>query len=142
MKTLLFLTCLLFALPALAHAQAPRVGVYALKGKNAGGTKHYDGKVIIQKEGENYRLTWLIGTQQAQSGVAILEEDVLSVGYIDMSGMDFGVVSFKIISAEKITGKWASIYSKGEFGIEELSFESEQIPKGFLPKIREKKISI
>jgi len=53
-------------------------------GTNPDGIKKYEGSVVIQKQGVNDRLTCLIGPEQrqAQVGVAIFENGVLSVGYM------------------------------------------------------------
>lgn len=120
----------------LEAAEPIRYGVYKLKGSNPDGLKKYDGRVVIQREGTNYRVTWFIGPNrnQAQVGIGILEGQVLSVGYMDASGRDFGVVSLKVVSNKLLKGKWSPLLSKGEFGEEEFTFESDKIPPDFLPK--------
>lgn len=132
MKHFLALTLSLYTLPAFALA--PMEGVYKLTGKNRPGeVKAYTGKVAIEKvAGDVYRLAWFIGNTQAQRGVAILENDVLSVSYVDMSGQDFGAVSYRLKSDKKLEGKWTTIVSDGSYGTELLEFESA------LPEKREK----
>lgn len=135
MKSVFLSIALLFS--SMAIAEPPiRFGVYKLKGTNPDGMKKYDGRLVIQKEGANYRLTWFIGPKlgQAQTGVGILNDKVLSVGYMDLSGGDFGVVSMKVISNKKLKGEWASIVSKGSYGEEEFTFDSENIPQDLTPK--------
>ncbi len=114
-------------------AQEPiALGVYKLKGSNPiQSSRQYSGKIVIQKEGANYRVTWMIGDNfnQSQLGIGILTDAVLSVGYLDTSGRDFGVVSMKVINSKLLKGKWSSIFSDGSFGEEEFEFEGATVPK-------------
>lgn len=111
-------------------AVEPREGLYRLQGSNSDGAKKYDGKIILKKEGPNYRVSWLIGPElgQGQDGVGIFADGILSIGYMDNSGQDNGVVSMKVVDPGTLRGKWASLYSQGTFGLEEFVFESETIP--------------
>lgn len=127
---LLSLASLVLPLAAISAEEPIQPGMYALTGKNPGGDKKYDGKIIVQKEGSNYRISWFIGANrsQAQTGIGILENGVLSIGYADASGMDLGVVSMRVLNNKHLKGKWASLFSNGTFGEEEFKFESEKIP--------------
>jgi hypothetical protein len=138
-RVLLALVLLCVALPALAN-EPLQTGLYKLKGSNPGGEKDYIGQIVIQKEGSNYRVTWLIGPKknQAQTGIGILENGVLSIGYMDASGADFGVVSMNVIQKGLLRGHWASIFSRGTQGKEEFQFESETLPKEFTPEMNPK----
>ena len=113
------LVTLLLSIPALAEM---RMGTYKLTGAIPGGNA-YSGTVKIEPNGENYKLHWVIGDQgqQQQMGQGILNGDVLSVAYFDLSGQDYGVVSFKIVSDSRIEGKWASFESNVQ-GSETLEF--------------------
>ncbi len=131
----LLLTLLLF-IPTLALAKdAISLGVYKLSGTNPDGIKKYDGKIVIEREGTNYRVTWFIGRthSQAQTGVGILTNDVLSIGYMDASGKDFGVVSLKVVNNKLLKGKWSSLFSRGNYGEETFAFETEKIPSELKP---------
>ncbi len=137
MKTFIAV-CILFAanLASASKGYPIEFGVYKLKGTNPDGVKRYTGKIVIQREGANYRVTWFIGPDalQAQVGIGILEDKVLSIGYMDASGDDFGVVSMKVINSKTLKGKWASIFSQGTFGEEEFIFEKEEVPQNLKPK--------
>src|SRR3954464_11032387 len=85
-----------------AQALEPKEGIYMLTGNGAVNPMHYYGSVTVNKDGSNYRLKWKIGPTQTQSGVAILTNNVLSVGYFDDSGSDFGVVSYVVKSPVKM----------------------------------------
>lgn len=102
-------------------------GVYALDGYGYdSNTISYLGSVRISKNGDVYQLEWEIGTQQ-QRGVAILENGILSVGYMDVTAgniNDAGVVSYRVISDGKLDGKWSSILSN-RTGREVLTWKGE-----------------
>lgn len=109
-----------------AWGLGPKEGVYLLKGNSAANPQsHYHGSVTVARDGTNYRLKWRIGKNQTQSGVAILAKDVLSVGYYDDSGKDFGVVSFRVKSAKKMEGQWAPLGAAAS-GKETLEWAGEE----------------
>ena len=127
MKILAF-ACLLFSISA-SHAAAPLEGIYKLTGRNSPkADKTYGGKVVVEKTADTYKLTWLIGAAQSQKGVAILDGNILSVGYMDLSGRDFGVVSYKVLSEKKLEGKWSPIAGSGGYGTELLEYEKPLDP--------------
>lgn len=130
-----FFVLFFMSLSSWAQSSIP-FGVYKLKGTNPDGVKKYDGRVVIEKEGVNYRVTWFIGPNQNQGqvGIGILENNILSIGYMDLSGKDYGVVSLKVLNKKTLKGKWTSMFSKGGFGEEEFTFESEKIPPELMPK--------
>lgn len=101
-----------------------KTGTYELKGSNSKETffPDYKGRVIITRQGDNYHLVWIIGDAQVQTGVGILEGDILSVAYNDLSNNTWGVMSFKVDSfMDELTGKWASHASTG-YAYEQLSW--------------------
>ncbi len=103
-----FILALLFSV--CAEAKAPIEGVYLLTGHSAPTPKStYHGSVTVAKKGKNFELKWKIGPTQTQTGVAILNKGVLSVGYFDDSGKDFGVVSYEVKSPKKMVGQWAPL---------------------------------
>lgn len=125
MKIYKTLFILIFCLSSSCFAEYfLKTGIYSLKGSNTeSGVINYSGKVIIESSGELYNLVWLIGNSQAQVGTAILEGDVLSVTYYDLNGKNFGVVSYHIVSENKLEGKWTPFRDSG-YGREFLEFES------------------
>ena len=97
-------------------------GVYQLEGTspgNLGGP--YRGSIAIDRSGANYKLMWVIGRNQTQVGVGILESSILSVGYLDTKTRAFGVVSFRVLSPTHLRGKWAPLGSKS-CGMEDLKY--------------------
>lgn len=105
-----------------------RVGSYLLEGYvgSLSSTPDYGGEVYIEKTGEVYKLTWYIG-KQIQDGVGILEDDILSVGYIDGTLGDAGVVSYRVVPNERLEGVWSSILGTNT-GREILTWQSGEIP--------------
>ncbi len=105
-----------------------REGFYELTGSNPDAPDMvYSGHIQIEKKGGQYALRWFIGKTQSQAGVAILEGNVLSVGYMDSSGGDFGVVSFRIISPSRLEGKWCSLGNPMAYGRETLEYLGETL---------------
>lgn len=106
------------------------VGTYALVGKGAGQAENYAGTVTITKRGTTnniYDLVWHITSGQAQLGVGILTNDILSVSYYETSDgdvADIGVVSYKVINLIQLRGEWTSVVG-GQAGIEELSLNPQ-----------------
>ncbi len=96
---------------------ALKTGTYKLEGYNSSlaSSPNYEGEVEISKNGERYELMWIIG-QQDQRGVGLLENNVLSVGYTDITGgdiQDMGVVSYRVVNSGKLEGKWNSVSGTG-----------------------------
>jgi hypothetical protein len=91
---------------------ALKEGLYALEGYNSSSDiPSYTGLVRITKDGDVYKLEWTIQSQ-SQRGVGILEGNILSVGYLDITGgslNDTGVVSYKLLSDTKLDGLWSSV---------------------------------
>lgn len=106
------------------------VGTYALVGKGAGQAENYAGTVTITKRGTTnniYDLVWRITSGQAQLGVGILTDDILSVSYYeapDGSLADVGVVSYKVVDSSHLEGEWTSVVG-GSAGFEQLSLQPQ-----------------
>lgn len=106
------------------------LGTYALIGRGAGQAENYAGTVAITKRGTTsniYDLVWHITSGQTQSGVGILTNNVLSVGYyeaLDGSVADMGVVSYKITDSSHLEGEWTSVVG-GRAGVEQLSLQPQ-----------------
>ncbi|MDO8664647.1 MAG: hypothetical protein Q7K44_03855 [Candidatus Liptonbacteria bacterium] len=102
-----------------------RDGIYDLVGKNPGSAERtYKGTVEIKRTGNIYDLVWKIANQ-TQRGVGILNNGILSVGYIDMAGGDIkdaGAVSYTAVTGELLNGQWTSVIG-GTAGEETLTWE-------------------
>ena len=99
-------------------------GIYQLEGKNPGSDKvNYRGEVRIVPNGSNYELTWTIGYHQAQIGIGILQNDILSVAYYDLTGRGSGVISYQLIAPNQLKGFWTG-YGSTISGEESLSLKT------------------
>ena len=63
----------------IVAAFADPVGVYNVKGKNPNGTE-YRGVATVERTGQTYRVTWVIGRTQF-TGTAIGDKDFVAVSY-------------------------------------------------------------
>ncbi|KKW19282.1 MAG: hypothetical protein UY63_C0017G0059 [Parcubacteria group bacterium GW2011_GWA2_51_10] len=103
-----------------------REGVYRLVGKGPVSDATYEGEVYIARSGSIYDLEWHIAESQIQRGVGILNGNILSVGYIDITEDqigDAGAVSYVVTSSEVLDGQWTSILG-GYLGEEHLIWMS------------------
>lgn len=106
-------------------------GTYALVGHGAGQSQNYAGTVKITKRintTDVYDLVWNITSGQAQLGVGILTNDVLSVSYYETTPdgffKDVGVVSYKVLNLIQLQGEWTSVQG-GTAGFEELTLQPQ-----------------
>lgn len=106
-------------------------GTYALVGHGAGQSANYAGTVKITKRvntNDVYDLVWNITSGQAQLGVGILTNDVLSVSYYETTSdgffRDIGVVSYKVLNLIQLQGEWTSV-TGGTAGFEELTLQPQ-----------------
>lgn len=100
----------LLLLASSVHAWTLRTGTYQLSGGNSNWSGNsYQGEVIIAPQGDNYSVTWVINGNQAQVGIGILQDDVLSVAFTDLSRSNFwGVASYRVRPFGDLEGKWTS----------------------------------
>ena len=56
---------------AAAFAADP-VGSYDVEGSNPGGGSSYKGKVTIEKTGQTYRVTWVVGGTRRRRGLPVI----------------------------------------------------------------------
>lgn len=85
-------------------------GTYELSGGNSSrnGTG-YQGEVIIAPQGQNYSVIWKVVSRQAQIGVGILKDDILSVSFVDTDNPAFwGVASYRVGPWGELEGTWTS----------------------------------
>lgn len=86
-----------------------RTGTYDLSGGNNNWSAGYQGEVVITPQGENYSVVWRIGNRQTQIGIGILQDDVLSVAFTDLSNNTFwGVASYRVKLFGDLDGRWTS----------------------------------
>lgn len=102
-----------------------KTGLYSLDGSNS--KVRYKGTVQIEKgsgdSSEYYLLKWTIGESEDQRGIGILDGNVLSVSYVDVTGgkyNDTGVVSYHLTEEGILKGKWVSAISNALLGGEEI----------------------
>jgi len=112
MKKLFLLCVLLLAATSYASPVYPklRTGTYLLSGGNTKwADSGYRGEVLIEPQGENFRVIWRIGSAQSQYGVGILSNGVLSVAYCDGStNTNWGVASYVLVADGELQGRWTS----------------------------------
>ena len=108
MKKWILLAMLFFSTGA--YAWTLKTGTYDLSGGNSNwGGSGYQGEVIIAPQGDNYTVIWRVGTRQTQLGVGILQDDILSVAFTDLSNSTFwGVASYRVGPWGELEGKWSS----------------------------------
>lgn len=104
----IFTILAVFCFIGSAHAYYLRTGTYQLSGGNSQWGSSYQGEVIIAPQGENYKVTWFIGSQQCQVGVGILQDDVLSVAFNDITKNFWGIASYRVKFGGELEGKWTS----------------------------------
>ena len=113
MKKWILLMILFLAQAGYAWTLKP--GTYNLSGGNSFWGSSYEGEVVICPNGENYRVIWKIGTSQTQVGVGVLQGDILSVAFTDLSKPSFwGVISYRVKPFGELEGKWASYESHSQ----------------------------
>ena len=108
MKKMFFLIAML--LVSSTYAWTLKTGTYDLSGGNSSwsGTG-YHGEVIIAPQGDNYSVIWRVGSKQTQVGVGILQDDILSVAFTDLSNPSFwGVASYRVGPWGELEGRWTS----------------------------------
>jgi hypothetical protein len=104
---------ILFALVFLtttAYAWTLKTGTYDLSGGNTsyGGGAYY-GELVIAPQGENYSVIWRTGSRQTQVGIGILQDDILSVAFTDVSNNQFwGVASYRVRPFGELEGRWTA----------------------------------
>lgn len=93
-----------------AYAWTLQTGTYDLSGGNTSwGTGAYHGEVVIAPQGDNYSVIWRVGSRQTQVGIGILQDDILSVAFTDLSNNLFwGVASYRVRPFGELEGKWTS----------------------------------
>jgi hypothetical protein len=108
MKKMFFIVMLFLGFVQGAYAWTLQTGTYDLSGGNTSWSG-YRGEVVIAPQGENYSVVWRVGTKQAQIGIGILQDDILSVAFTDLSNNSFwGVASYRVRPFGSLEGVWTS----------------------------------
>jgi hypothetical protein len=83
----------------------------------------YTGKVIIERCGRNYRLTWKEDNRTILTGIGVLNGSVLSVAFTDPAGTQRGVMSYRLgfWFDSELEGTWAYFDDRGT-GTERLTY--------------------
>jgi hypothetical protein len=82
---------------------ADPVGRYRVSGNNPGGNGNYSGAVTVEKTGDTYKVTWLIGTDK-QFGTGIGDQNFLAVSY--QSGNNTGLALYL-----ESGGNWQGVWT-------------------------------
>ena len=88
-------------------ADDPFAGRFSVSGVNPDGEGRYIGTLTIKKNVEVYDVSWTIGSGQAMSGVGVVVDGKLSVGFWAKDGSSVGVVVYKARSDGSLSGVWA-----------------------------------
>jgi len=111
--TLVLPACLAIAFlwPALGFAQsAEPSGLYSVEGRNADQKGTYRGEVAISKDGEGFKILWIIGNQQ-YAGTGILRDGKLAVAF-QAQGRMAGIGLFDLRSDGTFSGTWTVLGGK------------------------------
>lgn len=109
MKRMFFTIAAFLSLVSGAYAWTLKTGTYDLSGGNGSFGSGYQGEVIIAPHGENYSVVWRVGARQTQVGIGIVQDDVFSVAFSDLSNSTFwGVACYRIGPWGELEGKWSS----------------------------------
>ena len=86
-----------------ATAFADPVGRYAVEGTNPGGGSQYTGTVTVEKNGDTYRVMWVVGSTR-YVGTGIGDHDFIAVSY--KFGNDSGLALYGA-DGDNWSGVWA-----------------------------------
>lgn len=112
----LTMALLLVLLAFSLHAKTGFSGTYTVNGNNPG-VGPYKGTLTITPRGEVYDVYWSINNV-AYSGVGIVVNDVLSVGYTGADRSWLGVIAYRQNASGALEGKWAVQGRAGKPGSE------------------------
>ena len=110
MKKMIFLMAIFLSFASSSYAWTLKSGTYDVAGGNSdwGGTG-YRGEVVIIPQGDTSKVIWRINGQQTQVGIGILQDDVFSVAFTDLSNAAFwGIASYRVGPWGDLEGRWCS----------------------------------
>lgn len=107
MKKIVTFFLFVLVITASSFAWDLRTGLYDLYGVSSDGRK-YQGQVEISPQGENYKVTWYIGSNQTQVGIGIHRsgDSIFSVAFLDLDNAHWGTISYKVGAFGDLEGKW------------------------------------
>ena len=111
-------TCFVIAFvwPVLGIAQSGEPsGLYSVEGRNADANATYRGEVAISKDGEAFKIFWIVGNQQF-AGTGILRDGKLAVAF-QAQGRMVGIALFDLLPDGTLSGTWTMLGGK-ELGLE------------------------
>ena len=88
-------------------ADDPFAGRFSVSGVNPDGQGRYIGTLTIKKNVEVYEVSWTIGSGQTMSGVGVVVDGKLSVGFWANDGSGAGVVVYRARPDGALSGVWA-----------------------------------
>lgn len=91
MRYLLAAAVAAFALGVTAAFAADPIGKYKVEGTNPGNGSSYSGTVTVEKTGDTYRVTWVVGGTR-YIGTGIGDKNFIAVSY--KSGSDTGLALY------------------------------------------------
>jgi hypothetical protein len=95
----------------------PFVGRFTVSGVNPDGEGRYIGSLTIKKNNEVYNASWTISNGQTFSGVGVVVDGKLSVGYWADDRSWTGVVVYRARPDGSLAGVWAGL-GEGRTGTE------------------------
>jgi len=110
--------CLVLALlwSALGFAQSVEPsGLYSVEGRNADQKGTYRGEVAISKDGDAFKILWIIGNQQ-YAGTGILRDGKLAVAF-QAQGRMVGIALFDLRPDGTLSGTW-TVFGGKALGLE------------------------
>jgi hypothetical protein len=117
-RTLVLLLSIVLPTGALSFAaDEPFVGRFTITGVNPDGEGRYTGSLTIKKNVEVYDVSWTIGSGQTMSGVGVVVDGKLSVGYWADDRSWTGVVVYRARPDGSLSGVWAGL-GEGRTGTE------------------------
>lgn len=144
MKRLLAL-CLVAVVLVAARAtlaeQGDFAGLYRCEGVGVNG-EGYQGVVEIAKNGDTYRVTWMIPPHRVYVGIGVVQGDVLAVSF---AGGTLGVVLYRMEKDGRVIGNWATADAEGYVFTETLTKtdypvgpapQSDPVPRRAPPGVR------
>ena len=95
--------CVALVMSTLAAFGGEPAGAYSVIGSNPGGGSRYSGTVVVEKTGQTYRVTWVIGGE-TYVGTGIGSSEGLAVSY--RSGNQSGLAIYSA-KGNDWEGVWA-----------------------------------
>jgi hypothetical protein len=117
MRYILQACCVIaFVWPVLGIAQSgDPTGLYSVEGRNVDAKATYRGEVAISKDGEAFKILWIVGNQQFL-GTGILRDGKLAVAF-QAQGRMAGIALFDLHPDGTLSGTWTVLGGK-ELGLE------------------------